>query len=54
MEDDFVFDDGMGGYMDNGMDNWTSGDQDAEESDKEYDKPKEGLFFMPMAILIVL
>ena len=44
MEDDFVVDDGVGGYMDNGMDDWAGGDQDAEESDEGYDKPKKGLF----------
>jgi len=54
MEDDFVIDDGVAGYMDNGMDDWASGDQDVEESDEEYDKPKKGLFFTPMEILIAL
>ena len=54
MEDDFVVDDGVGGYMDNGMDDWAGGDQDAEESDEGYDKPKKGLFFTPMEILIAL
>jgi DNA polymerase alpha subunit A len=54
MEDDFVVDDGVGGYVDNGMDDWAGGDPDAEESDEEYDKPKKGLFFTPMAILIAL
>ena len=44
MEDDFVVDDGVEGYMDNGMDDWAGGDQDAEESDEGYDKPKKGLF----------
>lgn len=52
MEDDFVVDDGVGGYMDNGMDDWAGGDQDAEESDEEYDKPTKGLFFTPITILI--
>lgn len=33
-KDDFVVDDGVSGYMDNGMDDW--GQQDAdEESDEE-------------------
>ena len=54
MEDDFVVDDGVGGYMDNGMDDWAGGDQNAEESDEEYDKPKKGSFFSPMPILIAL
>ena len=44
MEDDFVVDDGVEGYMDNGMDDWAGGDHDAEESDEGYDKPKKGLF----------
>jgi len=41
MEDNFVIDNGVGGYMGNGMDNWVSSDQDAEE----YDKLKKGMFF---------
>ena len=32
--DDFVVDDGVGGYMDNGMDDWT-GQDDADEGDDE-------------------
>lgn len=32
--DDFVVDDGVGGYMDNGMDDWT-GQADADEEDDE-------------------
>ncbi|KAF8552703.1 hypothetical protein OG21DRAFT_1511107 [Imleria badia] len=32
--DDFVVDDGIGGYMDNGMDDWT-GQADADEEDDE-------------------
>ena len=46
MEDDFLVDDGVGGYMDNGMDDWAGGDQDTDESDEEYDKPKKGSFFL--------
>ncbi|KIJ65181.1 hypothetical protein HYDPIDRAFT_27902 [Hydnomerulius pinastri MD-312] len=33
-KDDFVVDDGVGGYMDNGMDDWT-GQEDADEEDEE-------------------
>ena len=34
-KDDFVVDDGVSGYMDNGMDDW--GHQDADEEDEEED-----------------
>jgi DNA polymerase alpha subunit A len=34
-ESDFVVDDGVGGYMDNGMDDWTGGNDEAEESEEE-------------------
>ena len=34
-KDDFVIDDGVSGYMDNGMDDW--GQQDADEEDDEKD-----------------
>lgn len=34
--DDFVVDDGIAGYMDNGMDDWT-GQDDADEEDEEDD-----------------
>ena len=33
--DDFVVDDGAGGYMDNGMDEWTDGNEDEEEDEEE-------------------
>jgi DNA polymerase alpha subunit A len=33
--DDFVVDDGAGGYMDNGMDDWTDGNEEDEEEDEE-------------------
>ena len=33
-KDDFVVDDGIGGYMDNGMDDWT-GQNDADGEDDE-------------------
>jgi DNA polymerase alpha subunit A len=33
-KDDFVVDDGVSGYMDNGMDDWT-GQDDAQEDDDE-------------------
>lgn len=35
--DDFVVDDGVGGYMDNGMDDWTGQDDADEEYDEEED-----------------
>jgi len=42
-KDDFVVDDGVGGYMDNGMDDWTGGDgDDAESEEEEVDKKKKG------------
>ncbi|KAF8141953.1 hypothetical protein EV363DRAFT_1468612 [Boletus edulis] len=37
--DDFVLDDGVGGYMDNGMDDWT-GQDDADEEDDEEEDPR--------------
>ncbi|KAF9482567.1 DNA polymerase alpha catalytic subunit [Pholiota conissans] len=33
--DDFVVDDGAGGYVDNGMDDWTGGEEGYEESEEE-------------------
>lgn len=36
-KDDFVVDDGVGGYMDNGMDDWTGQDDADEEADEEED-----------------
>lgn len=43
-KDDFVVDDGVGGYMDNGMDDWTGGREDDEddESEEELDRKKKG------------
>ncbi|KAG6865128.1 hypothetical protein C0991_004969 [Blastosporella zonata] len=41
-EDDFVVDDGVAGYMDNGMDDWTGGRDDADDSDE--DRPKKSKF----------
>ncbi|PPQ85267.1 hypothetical protein CVT25_010040 [Psilocybe cyanescens] len=38
--DDFVVDDGAEGYVDNGMDDWTGGDEDARDSEEE-DRKKE-------------
>ena len=43
-KDDFVIDDGVDGYMDNGMDDWTGGDRDTEEADSDgegYSKTKK-------------
>ncbi|KAG6831739.1 hypothetical protein H0H87_004008 [Tephrocybe sp. NHM501043] len=34
-EDDFVVDDGVAGYMDNGMDDWTGGRNEADDSDED-------------------
>lgn len=39
-KDDFVVDDGVGGYMDNGMDDFGDGDE-AAESDEEIDTKKK-------------
>lgn len=36
-KDDFVVDDGVGGYMDNGMDDWTGQDDADEEDDDDED-----------------
>lgn len=41
-KDDFVVDDGIGGYMDNGMDDWTGGHEEDEESDEEVDLRQKG------------
>ena len=30
-KDDFVLDDGVGGYLDNGMDDWGNGDDGAQD-----------------------
>ncbi|KAH7920526.1 hypothetical protein BV22DRAFT_1073766 [Leucogyrophana mollusca] len=41
-KDDFVVDDGVGGYMDNGMDDWTGQpDEDADEDDDDIDRRKK-------------
>ncbi|KAG2067603.1 hypothetical protein BDR04DRAFT_1104760 [Suillus decipiens] len=34
-KDDFVVDDGVNGYMDNGMDDWTGAEKDEEEDEEE-------------------
>ena len=40
-KDDFVVDDGIGGYMDNGMDDWTgNGEQAAQDSDDDIGKKR--------------
>jgi hypothetical protein len=31
VKDDFILDDGVGGYVDNGMDDWGNGDDDAQD-----------------------
>ncbi|KAF9525116.1 hypothetical protein CPB83DRAFT_860041 [Crepidotus variabilis] len=38
--DDFVEDDGADGYVDNGMDDWTGGEPEYEESEDETDRRK--------------
>lgn len=40
-KDDFVVDDGVGGYMDNGMDDWTGAENDDEDYD-EYETKRKG------------
>ncbi|KII85843.1 hypothetical protein PLICRDRAFT_298164 [Plicaturopsis crispa FD-325 SS-3] len=40
-KDDFVVDDGVDGYMDNGMDDWNGEDEDRVDSDEEFDKKKK-------------
>ncbi|TFK39510.1 DNA polymerase alpha catalytic subunit [Crucibulum laeve] len=40
-KDDFVVDDGVEGYMDNGMDDWTGGREEDEESEEEIDRKKK-------------
>jgi DNA polymerase alpha subunit A len=39
-KDDFVVDDGIDGYMDNGMDDWGADDEEAVHSDEELPKSK--------------
>jgi DNA polymerase alpha subunit A len=41
-QDDFVIDDGVGGYMDNGMDDWTGGDANEIKSEDEPENKKKG------------
>ena len=36
--DDFVVDDGAGGYMDNGMDDWMDGNEEHESENEEIRK----------------
>ena len=43
-KDDFVVDDGVTGYMDNGMDDFGEGDENAESDDDEADRRKKGMF----------
>jgi hypothetical protein len=46
-KDDFVVDDGVAGYMDNGMDDWVDGDE--ESSDDQVQKASKCMreLFMP-------
>lgn len=43
--DDFVEDDGVEGYMDNGMDDWTGGDEEDPQSDEDTYTKKKCAFF---------
>ena len=43
-KDDFVVDDGVSGYMDNGMDDWTGAEKDDQDDDDEYETKKKGDF----------
>lgn len=46
-KDDFVVDDGVDGYMDNGMDDFGEGDREEEMSeDEEVGKKRKGTFFL--------
>jgi DNA polymerase alpha subunit A len=38
-----VVDDGVAGYMDNGMDDWMSGDNEGEESEDDVERRKNGV-----------
>ncbi|EIN03911.1 DNA polymerase alpha catalytic subunit [Punctularia strigosozonata HHB-11173 SS5] len=40
-KDDFVVDDGVEGYMDNGMDDWGNGGTDEEDDEEEQRKPRK-------------
>ena len=44
MEDDFVVDDGVGGYMDNGVDDWEAPEAEAESETEAYEVRKKGEF----------
>jgi DNA polymerase alpha subunit A len=43
-KDDFVVDDGVTGYMDNGMDDYGEGDEIAESDDGQADRKKKCMF----------
>lgn len=50
-KDDFVEDDGVDGYMDNGMDDWTGGG-DSQDEEEEHDRRACMIFLlssMPLA-----
>jgi len=47
-KDDFIVDDGISGYMDNGMEDWMEEDQQ-DESEEEYDKKRKS---MPVPIIL--
>jgi len=40
-KDDFVVDDGVSGYMDNGMDDWGQQDADDESAEEKYYSSKK-------------
>lgn len=43
-KDDFVVDDGVTGYMDNGMDDFGEGDENVESDNDEADRKKKCTF----------
>lgn len=44
-KDDFVVDDGVTGYMDNGMDDFGEGDENVDSDDDEVDKKNKCMWF---------
>jgi DNA polymerase alpha subunit A len=45
-QDDFVVNDGVDGYMDNGMEDWIEGDDVLEVEEKERKKKRESVLFL--------
>ena len=52
-KDDFVVDDGVGGYMDNGMDDFGEGDEEIE-SDEDIDTRKKCSYWADTYLIIFL